>query len=955
MKKEFLIRTVLYLIVFFAGFIVFAGCAGKKPIDLSGKWGYKIDSLHVGIEEGWFSIPFENELTLPGTLAGNNIGDKVTKATPWIGKIVDSTLWFDEKYDKYCGEGEYKPPFWLSPVKFYSGPVWYQKKIKIPGGWNKQELLLELESCHWETMIWIDSTFLGTENSLSTPHRYIIPDTIKTGMHTLTIRIDNSYKIPIGINAHSVSDNTQGNWNGIVGSMSLKSLPAIYIQDLQVYPDPANRFARVTVRIGNPSGMPSKGKLIFDAGSDNSGIVHNVEKLQVEFETDSWEELIKVNLPMGEDFLYWSEWSPSVYNLRVELESREGSDLKMTSFGMREFKTNGTQFEINNKPVFLRGTLECNIFPNEGHPPTDIESWKRIFSKAKSYGLNHIRFHSWCPPKAAFDAADLLGLYLQVECGAWATQGLKLGSGNPMDKFVWEESRRIVKEYGNHPSFCLMAYGNEADGEKASGFLSDFVLYWKGKDDRRVYTSSAGWPSTSQNQYYSSLQGRIQEWNSRGSTYLIEDNAPSTDFDFENILGNYNGPFVSHEIGQWCVYPDFREIERYTGVYNAGNLELFRSELEDKGMLKQAGEFLMASGKLQALCYKAEVEAALRTKGMGGFQLLDLHDFPGQGTALVGVLNAFWEEKGYITQDEFRQFCDTTVLLASISSLVLTSADTLNAVIEVSHFGNKPIGKGAIEWEIQDTDSIILNMGEIDFDEIKVGNGIRLGKVILPIADLPSPAKYRFVLSLKDSEIANNWEFFVFPDELEESHFPGKIHFCSRLDKTAEKILDSGGIVWLDVYDTLEPDLAAKTGFTPVYWNSLCFNSQPIHTMGILCKPEHSLFAEFPTDSHTNWQWWDILTEAKAMVLDSIPQVSPVLQMIDSYHSNRKLGLIVEAKVGKGKILVSSIDFNKMMSDRPAARQLKHSIRKYMDSAAFNPEVDIPIIQLKQLTAKQPG
>ena len=108
-------------------------------------------------------------------------------------------------------------------------------------------------------------------------------------------------------------------------------------------------------------------------------------------------------------------------------------------------------------------------------------------------------------------------------------------------------------------------------------------------------------------------------------------------------------PAVVHEMGQWCVYPNFDEVRKYTGPLKPKNFDIFHDSLAEHGMLDQWRDFLRASGKLQALCYKEEIEAALRTPGIGGFELLDLHDFPGQGTALVGVLDPFWESKGYIT------------------------------------------------------------------------------------------------------------------------------------------------------------------------------------------------------------------------------------------------------------------------------------------------------------------
>ena len=141
------------------------------------------------------------------------------------------------------------------------------------------------------------------------------------------------------------------------------------------------------------------------------------------------------------------------------------TDNRAATFGLREISTEGTQFVSTARKIFFRGTLECCIFPLTGHPPTDVESWKRIIRIAKAHGLNLLRFHSYCPPEAAFVAADELGFYYQVET-CWANQSTTIGDGKPVDQWVYDETARILKAYGNHPSFLLMPYGNEPGGKQ---------------------------------------------------------------------------------------------------------------------------------------------------------------------------------------------------------------------------------------------------------------------------------------------------------------------------------------------------------------------------------------------------------------------------------------------------------------------------------------------------------
>jgi hypothetical protein len=332
------------------------------------------------------------------------------------------------------------------------------------------------------------------------------------------------------------------------------------------------------------------------------------------------------------------------------------------TFGMREFKAAGRQFTINGRPVFLRGTVNNCEFPLTGYPAMDEEAWTRIFKISKAHGLNHMRFHSWCPPEAAFKAADKIGFYLQPEGPSWANHGTSIGEGKPIDQFIYDETGRMEKAFGNYASYCMLAYGNEPRGKQVE-YLTKFNDYWKKKDTRRLYTGASvggSWPVIPNNEFMVRAGARGLSWNKM----------PESLTDYAPLIEKFSVPFVAHEMGQYCVFPDFKEIKKYTGVYRAKNLELFEEDLKDHDMGDEAERFLMASGKLQALAYKNEIEKAMRTPGYSGYQLLSLNDYPGQGTALVGVLNAFWEEKGYITPKEFRRFSNTTVPLLRTAKFV---------------------------------------------------------------------------------------------------------------------------------------------------------------------------------------------------------------------------------------------------------------------------------------------
>jgi hypothetical protein len=936
--------------------IIIAGCTNKnndirQGISLAGEWKFRIDSLDQGIKDKWFNELAVETISLPGSMAENGKGDDVTLNTDWTGEIVDKSFFTAKKYEKYRKPGNIRIPFWLKPVKYYKGVAWYQKEVEIPLGWNGKNVILFLERPHWESTIYVNDKIAGSGNSLAVPHQYDITDLLVTGKNRISIRIDNRVVIPIGINSHSITDHTQSNWNGIVGDIGLKATSSVFIRDIRVYPDIHEKKAKIIVALSNNLKVPFKGNIEIQATPVDSSLAGSTKTVTASASTDSNELQLVIEYPMGDNVQLWNEFRPSLYRLSVNLTGEKGRliDSRATIFGMREFKTKGTRFEVNGQPTFLRGTLECCIFPLTGYPPTDTDSWVKVFSTFKEYGLNTVRFHSWCPPESAFVAADRLGLYLQIECSSWANSGASIGDGGVLDDFIIKEGDRILEAYGNHPSFCMLAYGNEPAGDNQNAFLGKLLTYWKAKDSRRVYTSAAGWPVIPENDFNLNPDPRIQRWG-EGLKSIINREAPQTMFDYRDIISKWAIPTVSHEIGQWCAYPDFKEIPEYKGVLKATNFEIFKESLTENGMGEQAEDFLIASGKLQALCYKADIEAALRTPGFAGFHLLQLHDFPGQGTALVGVLNAFFKSKGYITPEEFRMFCNRTVPLARMQKVVYRTNEAFKAMIEIAHFGEKPIDNAEIICQVRNEKNEIIHKEIFTSDKIEIGNCRQIGLYQMDLSNITKAQKLTLEVFLSNTSFRNSWDFWVYPAEQEIKK--GKIVVTDRLDGNAENVLKNGGSVLLLTYGGVGKEKGAKVaiGFSTVFWNTAWTNNQPPHTLGILCAPGNPVFRDFPTDFYSNWQWWDPIAHSQAMILDGFPaDLKPLIQPIDTWFENRRLALAFETKTDGGKLMVCSIDLKNISEERVVSRQLLLSVLNYMNSKSFDPDIEVDINSIREL------
>ena len=918
-----------------------AALRGGDVLPLSGVWRFALDPSDEGLSSSWDGRALADRIRLPGVLQAQGKGDDVSVDTRWTGQIVDRTFFTSPRYAPYRQTGNVKVPFWLQPDKVYVGPAWYQRDVDVPAAWVGRRLVLHLERPHWQTLVWIDDRLVGSNDSLSTPHEYDLGTTLAPGRHRLTIRVDNRLVVDVGTNSHSVTDHTQGNWNGIVGKIELRATSPVYVEDLQAFPHVApSPSVRVRGRIGSASGEPGRGtvRLAVMAGARDEPIGSATAEVSWDRDGGSFE----AEVPLAAGARPWDEFSPFLHRLEATLETGAGRDTRAVVFGLREVATRGTQFTVNGRPTFVRGTLECAIFPKTGHPPTDVAAWRRVVRIAKAHGLNAIRFHSWCPPEAAFVAADELGFYYQVEVASWPNGSTRVGVGLPVDEWLYREAGRILRAYGSHPSFLMMAAGNEPGGRDRE-YLGRFVEHWKALDPRRLYTSASGWPQVAESQYHVTPDPRIQAWG-EGLRSRVNAKPPETRTDYREYVAARRVPVVSHEIGQWCAFPNLAERTKYTGYLKARNFDVFADFLKAGGMEEQAADFLHASGRLQTLLYKEEIESALRTPGMGGFFLLDLHDFPGQGTALVGVLDAFWESKGYVTPQEFRRFCAETVPLARLDRRVFTTGETLTADLEVAHFGAAPVRAARPSWRLVDASGRTVASGALPPRDVPVGNGTALGRVTVPLARLNAPARYRLVAALDGTPFENDWDVWVYPSEVSGAA-PAGVKVVRALDADAEAALRDGArVVLFAPPGRVRGDALGRVelGFSSIFWNTAWTSRQAPHTLGILCDPAHPALAAFPTEAHSNWQWWYLVSRAGAMILDGLPAgLRPTVQVIDDWFTSRRLGLVFEARVGKGRLLVSSIDLDSDLGANPVARQMRHSLLAYAASDKFQPSVEV--------------
>ncbi len=931
------------------------------PQDLKGLWRFALDRNDDGITQEWFKNKrFYEYIQLPGILQAQRQGDEITTKTPWVLSLYDRFWYLRDDYKDYT-ERNVKVPFLSQPPRHYLGVAWYQREIFIPNNWTGRRVVLTLERPHWETTVWLDNKKIGSDRSLVAPHVFDFGTAI-TGRHLLTIRVDNRMILPYRSDAHSVSDSLGASWNGITGKIQLSSTGRVWIEDAQVFPRWSQKTLLARVRIGNQTGL--SGSATLTAVWPDIGVV-----------PVTWDDTggtAEVEVPIRDDVVKWDEFHPQLYPLRLWLRGNGVDESLELKVGLRDFTAEGKEFQLNGRSIIFRGTHHGGDFPLTGYPPTDVAYWKKLFELCRSWGLNHMRFHSWCPPEAAFEAADSLGFYLQPEPGMWN----EISPDTPMEKVLYEETERMIRAYGNHPSFMLLSASNEPKGNWQPA-LAKWAESFRKKDPRRLYTRGTG-----------HTERQIENL-TEGSDYLaIQRIGPKTlrresgwfGGDYDEALTDINIPVISHEIGQWAAYPNFDVMKKFTGYMQPGNYEIFRDSLKAHGLLEKNKQFADASGHFQVSCYKEEIEANLRTRGLSGFQLLDLHDYLGQGTAFVGLLDPFWETKGYVTVEEFKDFCNTTVVLARMPKYVYTNTERLEVPVEVAHYGAEPMEDGKGVWRIGEL------VGEWDAKTIPIGKNIPLGQISVDLSKL-GPGEHKLTVTLAPSTFfapitrrivtrpgvvrgstyfENSWTFRVYPapGRMTVRHEPRPTSGCpaSRdIDvlvtnswEEAEKKLASGGKV---LFSPRSVDLdwsSPPLDIVPIFWNRLMGPSWG-RMLGLWIQrnsgtTKDNMLNGFSTSEHFDWQWAEIIRGTRAINIDHLPaEVEPVVWAIDDWNRNYKLGVLFECVVGRGKLLISAIDVTRDSDTNPVLYQLRSTLLTYMKNDCFQPNVAVEREQIRGL------
>ncbi len=976
-----------------------------KKYTLDGNWNFKTDADKNGIEKKFFNMDFDDTIKLPGTTSMAKKG--LPSDAKETGFLTDPYL-----FEGYC---------------------WYSSSVTIPDDISDKHIVLYLERTRM-TKLWIDSELVGENNSLTTPHAYDITPYVKNQTFKVTILVANTDYPTKG--GHLTSPDTQTNWNGILGEISIRTYDKCFIENIVTTPDIDTKSVHIKLSTSNAlSETITKKATVRAVLADINGDTNTVTpETNVEITFAGGNGSFEFDYALGDDAQLWSEYNPVVYRLEITFDAENGKDKDTTTtvFGLRKFSTTETDFLINGTPTFLRGKHDGLIFPMTGAVPATVDEWIRVMKISKSYGINHYRFHTCCPPDAAFTAADLLGIYMEPQLPFWGTITTPEDENHNEEEqqYLIKEGVRMLKEFGNHPSYCMMSLGNELWGSKEK--LAEIISYYKSLDNRHLYTQgSNNFQHTpvilpeddffvgvrlSKNRLLRGSYGMCDaplghiQWDEPSTTHNYDkeilpeqtgsDNAADAEEEIEIQYGTGvkkvkaakgegalipHIPIVTHEIGQFAVYPNFREIEKYTGVLKARNFEVFRDRLKEKGMLDQADDFFYTSGKLSVQCYKEELEAAARSRLIAGYQILDIQDFSGQGTALVGILDAFMDSKGHVTPDEWKGFCSDAVLLAEFDKYVYTSNETFSAKLALRYYNpekliNKKLHYELISYDFDKTDEhgdIILDNGKCIINgDVTIPDGAfeltELDTITFPFPAMEKAGIFKLVLTIPGTDITNCYEIYGYPaandkcvcniikeintssDAITVEANDTQIKITTDFYKAKELLNNGENVLFMpnEVKESLEGFYCTDFWCYPMFRDISEWMKKPVAvgTMGLLIQNKHQALAEFPTHKYATPQWYKIVSHSHCAILDDTTDDSyrPIVQMVDNFERNHKLGILFEGKAGNGNLMICTSRLSEI-ADYPETKQFAKSVIDYMASKNFKPEKTLDMDKIQKV------
>ena len=852
--------------------------AAPLGIDLSGEW-------HVA------GTNFTGRVQLPGTLADAGLGEFQTPAHHAA---------YTERTSKTTLALKYK----------YHGVAVYSRTFALTAEQAAKPLEVFLERVMWTSRLKIDGREYGFCDSLGAPHVHRIPaGAIAPGAHRMEIAIDNSRQYGVAMKAHGYGEWMQSVWHGALGKIELREVNPL--EGVRVFADyPANG----KVRFELPEGFVADAQSVVSDDLSLTGFVAEPSPYA--------QGRVMVTATLAEEPQAWDEFNPRLYTVMF-LDAKGGFEKKLR-FGFRTPGRKGNRLLLNGRPLFVRADIDNCHFPLTGYPNMGKREWMRFFAIQRNNGMNAIQLHTWTPPAAAFEAADELGMMIFCELGYWNETGIAssfAGKGNAaLDSWLQRELKAVADAYGNHPSMVSTTFGNEL-GFCNFDALDKWMSAHKKYDPRRLTMCSTARKVVPSDDFIVT-----HRYPGLGGTRGLLGGA--ADYDYEKVYSKAPIPVIAHEIGQWPVYPMWDEqIPKFNGLLDPWRWVPRREMAISNNTFRFAREFHSASMQTSRHFYKLETEGLLRTPSCDGIDYLSMRDYTGQGEALIGWYDAFFDAKPALGEvPPFSVLMSTTPCLAKFAKFLWTSNETFTARLLVRNELADAIPAGT-RWRW----SFGIHSGwAVAEKPIPAGELADVGGISVELSSFAAPS--RSELRFGD----NSWRIYVLPRIQVPDPLPEGVLITSDPAAAAKALAAGGRVIYTG--KSAKSDI---TTFNPIYWSTGLFATNQKHVgFGAVVDADHPALAQTGCDYWLDEFWRKLFSDGKRDAtshrLEGLPaDFRPIITVVPDLHHSYFISPFFEVQVGEGRLVVCGLNIN---ANSTAARLFKHMLWRYAASEEFNPK-----------------
>ncbi|MBN1341279.1 MAG: hypothetical protein JXQ73_01290 [Phycisphaerae bacterium] len=878
-----------------------APAAGRPTVSLDGVWQFRFSADDSGERDGWFKpeTTFDKTLKVPGCWDSQGIGEPTEKVR-----------------HNAVGVG------------------WHRRSFAVPKEWANRRIWLRVGAAHRSAKVWIDGERIGEHWGYPVAFSFDITGAVTPGKeHALVIAVDSRRHLdrdPL-TGAFDIIDYMDVDWGGIFEPVTLYATGDVWLDDAFVLPDPAAGKAGVRVTMSrvepgtaDPTAIEFRVRRWTAQGVGEAVVTSGKQEVGKQAKL-SWD------LALGDV----PPWTPETPNLLVlDLVLKRGDqvlDERSIRFGQRRLEIRGADFYLNGERFYFRGYGDDWTFPVTLMPAPDVEAWRKYLLRRKEFGLIGVRHHSTMPPEAYLAAADEVGILVQPELPIAYAPFFNAANerGYDLYRYVW---RGYIRQMRNHPSVFAWCMNNEM----REGFALGPELYATAKllDPTRPVIDADGAAGDLNRPTidYIAFQYDVFAipWGRHYAKFKMA--SPPTK------------PIISHETTNISVLPDPADIPKYDGIIDPFWIQQMADQVSRRGLSGYLDRMLTASRRLQASLIKLNIEACRVNPDTDGHHQWLFRDYWTQST---GIVNQFDEARA-LTPEMARQFFGQVVVLWEHDRVNFRCGQTIPLRLFLSDFRPKAARPRLSEMSVTLGDQSV----SLQAPSSAGGRGL-IGPWTGEVRAPKSAAPVALVLQARCGGVRNQWPVWVFPASSEKGDVVGtserapsdSVPMVTRwLTKTALERLAAGGRVWVVDEKVVLPTALGR--FKPAWWKG---SEKTDSGYGNMILP-HPAMEGFPHDGYGDLQMAGLLDERPTVLMDALPvQIEPIIWYLDVPWQMRRKAYLFEAKVGAGRLLVSTLNVSREQRERdPAAAWLFGRLLGYVRSDAFNPQVELPMEWLRK-------